>query len=139
MMRVIGGLVGGILLGLVGLLGVSWVNQLLYPALSTVPINDKVRAGEIMLGLPLGAQIIIAAAWFAGALAGGWVAGAISRQGWTVWVIAGLVAVIAVMNVVVISHPLLLQIASVVAPLLGGALAAALVRRTPSAGMGAPA
>ena len=138
MARVIGGLIGGLAVALAALFGVGWVNQLLYPGLGDMPMNDKARLGEMMLALPIGAQLIVALAWLVGALVGGWVAGAISRRNWTVWAIAGVVAVIAIGSIVMVSYPLLLNVAAVVAPLIGGYLATLLLRRTPSAGMGAP-
>jgi hypothetical protein len=139
MVRIVVGLIVGLVVALAALMGVGWVNQLVYPALGAVSIDNQARLGEIMLALPVGAQVIIAAAWFAGALVGGWAAGAISRLGWTIWLITGIVAAIAVMSVMAVTYPRLLQICSVVAPLLGGVAARALLRRTPAAGMGAPA
>jgi hypothetical protein len=138
MARTIGGVIAGLVIALAAMMGVSWVNQLLYPALK-VPLGNVERMGEAMLALPVGAQVIIAAAWLVGALVGGWVAGAISKRSWPVWLIAGAVALLAIANVLAISHPMLLKIMALVAPLVGGALANALLRRTPSAGMGAPA
>jgi hypothetical protein len=138
MARIVLGVIVGLVVALAALMGVGWVNQLVYPALGSVPIDNQTRLGEIMLGLPVGAQLIIAAAWFTGALVGGWAAGAISRLGWTVWLITGIVAAIAVMSVLAVTYPRLLQICSVAAPLLGGIAASALLRRTPSAGMAAP-
>ena len=139
MVRIVVGLIVGLVVALAALLGVGWVNQLVYPALGAVPMDNQARVGEILMALPVGAQIIIAAAWFAGALIGGWAAGAISRRGGTVWLITGVVVAIAVMNVLLITYPRLLQICALVAPLLGGLAAQALLRRTPAAGMGAPA
>lgn len=69
---------------------------------------------------------IVAAAYFLSALAGGYVAARISRRSWAAWAIAGLVVTGAVLSLFQFPHPLWMQIASVAAPLLGGALAARL-------------
>jgi hypothetical protein len=63
---------------------------------------------------------------FLSALAGGYVAARISRRSWAAWAIAGLVVTGAVLSLFQFPHPLWMQIASVAAPLLGGALAARL-------------
>ena len=139
MVRIIGGLVAGLVIALVAIFGVSWVNQLLYPALGNVTLADRDSFGRIIEASGIGAQLIFAISWFAGALVGGWVAGAISDRRWPLWTIVVLIVLNAVASALMGGYPVLLQISAVVAPLLGGLLASAIVRRTPSAGMGAPA
>ncbi|WP_135084164.1 hypothetical protein [Sphingomonas parva] len=138
-MRIIGGLVAGFVIALVAIFGVSWVNQLLYPALGTVSMADRNNFGAIIESSGVGAQLIFAISWFAGAFVGGWVAGAISGRRWALWTIAGLILLNAAASALLGRYPPLLQVSAIIAPLLGGWLAGALLRRTPSAGMGAPA
>jgi regulator of RNase E activity RraA len=66
---------------------------------------------------------IVAMGYFLSALAGGYLAARISGRNWAGWAIAALVAAGAVWSLLESSHPLWMQIASVAAPLLGGALA----------------
>ena len=139
MVRVIGGLVAGLIVALVAIFGVSWANQLLYPALGNVSLSDAGKFGTILEASGVGAQLIFAISWFAGALVGGWVAGAISLRRWPLWVVVAILALNSIASALIGVYPLVLQLGAVVAPLLGGLLASALLRRTPSAGMGAPA
>ena len=133
--RVIAGVIAGLGVAMAAIWCIEMVNHLIHPVPADVRMSDPARLERFVLGLPIGAQLFVAGGWFVGALIGGWVAGAISRRGWAVWLIAILVAIAGIANLLYVAHPLLLQIAAIVAPLLGGLAAAALLRRTPSAGM----
>lgn len=139
MVRVIGGVVLGLIAGMIAVWCVEMVNHLLYPIPADVRIDNPERLGEFVRTMSIGAQLFVAGGWLVGAFVGGWVAGTISRRNWTIWLIAVLVAAAGIANVLYVAHPLLLQIASVVSPLIGGLIASALLRRCPSAGMSAPA
>ena len=78
--------------------------------------------------MPVGAQIFVVVAWFMGAFVGAVVAGWIARAVWAVWVIAALVALCAIIAMFMIQHPVWMQIATVVAPFLGGIVAHHVVR-----------
>jgi hypothetical protein len=127
-----GRLIGGILAGIVAAFVTVWVIDLIghtiYPVPTGLDIYDKAAVAAFIASLPVGAQVFVAFAWFAGALDGGLVAALIGRRRWTVWLIAALVACAGVLNVLMIPHPLLLQIAAVAAPLLGGLVASWIVR-----------
>jgi ABC-type multidrug transport system permease subunit len=79
--------------------------------------------------IPVGVQLLVLAAYFLGALIGGIVAARISRARWTAWAIASTVAAGAIWSMFMIPHPQWMQIAAVVAPLLGGAIAHGLAGR----------
>lgn len=68
---------------------------------------------------PLGALLLVPAAYFLGALIGGWVAARISGRAWTAWLVGAVVVAGAVWSMFLIPHPPWMQIAVVVAPLLG--------------------
>jgi hypothetical protein len=129
MLRTIGGILAGVVAAFAAIWCVEMVGHILYPIPSDVTLNDGARLGAFILSMPVGAQLFVLAAWLLGALAGGLVAALISRQRWTAWLIAGLVAVAGLINIFWLPHPELLQIGSVVAPLLGGLLASQLARR----------
>ena len=69
---------------------------------------------------------VVSAGYFLSALAGGHVAARLSRRRWAAWAIAALVLAGAIWSLFQLGHPLWMQIASVAAPLLGGAAAARL-------------
>ena len=70
--------------------------------------------------------LLVLFGYFAGALAGGVIAGRISRARWAAWVIAGLVLAGSITSLLSISHPAWMAVAAIIAPLLGGFLAARL-------------
>jgi hypothetical protein len=126
--RLIGGIVAGIVSGVVTIMIIELISHSIYPPAAGIDIYDKVQMGAYISGLPAGAQALVALAWFAGAADGGFIAALISRRRWTVWLIAVLMACAAVYNILTYTHPLVLQIAAVAAPLLGGLAASWPVR-----------
>lgn len=73
--------------------------------------------------LPNGMYAFVALAYFLSAFVGGLMAVKISRERWTAWLIAILVAAGAVYSLVTLAQPMWMHVASVVAPLLGGLVA----------------
>jgi MFS family permease len=106
MKRIIGGLAAGIVAFVVVLGSIEYIaHQLAAKSGSTA-----------MLAL-------VAFAYFLSALAGGYLAARICNRTWTAWAIAAVVAAGSIASLFQFPHPLWMQIASVAAPLLGGALA----------------
>jgi MFS family permease len=103
-------IVGGLAAGVVAFIAVLGVMEFLAHKLA-----PKAGSGAMLA--------IVAVAYFLSALAGGYLAARISGRSWAGWAIAGLVAAGAVGSLFQFPHPLWMQIASVAAPLLGGALA----------------
>lgn len=127
----------GIVAGIVAAFAAIWIidlgGHMLYPVPSDLGMHDYEAIGAFLRSMPPLALFIIVLAWFVGAVLGGYVAAAVSRRDWTIWAVAGLVAVGGILNVMIIPHPLLLQIGAVAAPLLGGVAAHALYRRSRAA------
>ena len=73
--------------------------------------------------IPSGMHVFVAVSYFLGALAGGLVAAKISGERWPAWLIAVLLAAGAAYTLTTFPHPLWMQVASIVAPLLGGLVA----------------
>ena len=138
MARVIGGVLLGLIAAFVAIWSVEMVNHLIYPLPRDIRVDDPEGLGAYVSAMSIGAQLFVAGGWLAGAFVGGWVAGSISRRTWTIWLIAGLIVIAGLANILYVTHPAFLKIASVIAPLIGGLFAALLLRRCPSAGMGAP-
>jgi uncharacterized membrane protein len=108
MLRIIGGIVAGIAAVFATTLILELLAHQLFP----------VRAdGE---PLPIGIQLFVVFAWFAASTIGGVLAGRITGARWAVWVIAIFCAATGLATVLMFPHPVWMQIASVVAPLIGG-------------------
>ena len=124
--RLILGIVAGALVAFATVFCLDLAGHQIYPLPSDLNMHDPEAVGAFIRTMPAGALAIVVVAWFVGALDGGIVAALIARRGWTVWPVAGLVAAAGVVNVLLIPHPVALQIGAVAAPLLGG-FAASLV------------
>ena len=134
MLRIILGIVGGVIAGFAAIWLTDMIGHSIYPIPSDVSIGNPEQMGALIRGMPGGAQAFVVAAWFAGALVGGIVANLIADQRWTAWVIAGFVALASILNILMIPHPEWMQISAVVAPVLGGLIAAHLARPRRRAG-----
>jgi hypothetical protein len=134
MLRTILGIVAGVVLAFVIIMALEMVSYVAFPPPAGLDPADPEDVKRIVAAAPLAAKIWVVFCWFAGSLSGGWLARRLSRTSWAGWVIAGLIAVGGIANVMMIPHPLWMQIAAVAAPLLGGWL----VTRLPTGGTTAP-
>lgn len=123
----------GIVIGLVAAFGTIWAVDLAGHAVHPIPAGlnmaDPASVGSYIGSMPPLALAIVVLAWFLGSLIGGLIAATIAQRDWAVWFVAGLVLLGSVANIAMISHPLVLQIGAIVAPILGGLLAQAIYRR----------
>ncbi len=122
MLRTIGGIIAGIAIGLAAIMAVQFVGQQIYPT-GNVDLRDREAMAALIASLPARALMFVVLAWFLGAFVGGAVAARISGHRWAAWAIGGLIALTGVANVLMYPHPLWMQIAAVVAPLLGAVIA----------------
>ena len=123
MVRIAGAIVVGIMAGLAVILVFEWLGHTLFPLPAEAGLRNPEAAGQIAAAIPLPARLFAVLSWFAGAFAGGTVAAAIGRRHWLAWIIAALVAASAILNILMIPHPVWMQIAAVAAPLFGGLFA----------------
>ena len=107
--------IGGILAGIVAMLAVIVAIELAAHLVFPVPSDRD--------AVPIGVQLLVLAAYFLGALAGGALAARISGRAWTAWAVAIVVVAGAIWSMFMIPHPQWMQIAAVVAPLVGGVVA----------------
>lgn len=126
MARAVLGIIAGIVVAFATVFAINLAGHQIYPLPSDLNMDDYEAVGAYVQARPAGASAFVLAAWFLGAADGGIVAALVSRRSWTVWPIAGLVAVAGIAAVLMVPHPALLQIGTVAAPLLGG-LAASFV------------
>lgn len=116
----------GILVGLVVALLVQACSDFLGNTLYPTGISDMFNRDQVAQAFadrPTGALLINVAGYFLAALLGGWLARRISGQGWTVWVPAGLMALMALIIVFAYPLPAWTWFATLAAPLIGGLIA----------------
>lgn len=122
-MRAIGGTLGGIVVAVLVILLIERIGHIFWAMPTDIDPTDTRAIGEALAAAPFAAQAVVVFAWFAGALVGALVAGLISRGYWPGWIVAGVIALFGVLNILMIPHPVWMQIAAVAAPLLGGFVA----------------
>ena len=127
MVRIIGGIVAGAVVAVATIMIVEMLGHMIFPLPDDLALSDPEVVAGPSPAMPVAAQFIVVLAWFGGALAGGYVAKRIGCRWWAAWVVAALVAVAGIVNVMMIPHPVWMQIAAVVAPLIGGVLAGHLI------------
>lgn len=127
MARIIGGIIAGVAAAVAVILLIETVGHLAFPLPDDLALRDPESVAQPVQAMPVAAKLIVVFAWFSAALAGGYVAKRICGRWWAAWPIAALVALAGIVNVMMIPHPVWMQIASVIAPLIGGLLAGHLI------------
>ena len=120
MLRTILGIVAGVVVAFVVLMGLEMAGHAAMPPSAGLDPADPEDLKQMVASASTAAKAWVVFAWFAAAVAGGWLARRLSRASWAGWVIAGLIVVGGIANIMMIPHPLWMQIAAVAAPLLGG-------------------
>lgn len=133
MLRTVLGIVAGVLLAFAVLIGLEMAGHAAMPPPAGLDPSKPEDLKQMVAAAPLAAKAWVVFGWFVAALAGGWLARRLSGKGWAGWIIAGLILLGGIANIMMIPHPLWMQIAAVAAPLLAGAI----VMRLPSAGSAA--
>lgn len=122
----------GAVIGVAVAIGVIFLVELAGHALLPQPAYDPMTeagAARYLAEAPLAAKLALVGGWFFGALAGGWVAVRVGGRVWLAWLVAGVIALATIANLVMIAHPLWMQVAGVALPLLAGWLASRPRRR----------
>lgn len=122
-MRIAIAIVVGIVTAFLTVAVVEQLVTLLYPFPPDFDMNrpeDVVRITEVV---PTPGLVMVVGGWLLGTIAGGWVARAISRRGWTVWAIAGVMLATCLLNLLMIAHPLFMWVGGMLVPPLGGWIA----------------
>lgn len=123
------GIAAGILVALATVFAIDLAGHQIYPLPSDLNMDDYEAVGAYVQARPAGASAFVLIAWFLGAVDGGLVAALTSRRAWTVWPVAGMVAATGIVAVLMIPHPALIQIGTVIAPLFGGFAASLVAHR----------
>lgn len=123
-MRTIAGLIAGIVVAALAMLLISQIGAMLFPVTSLdADARDPEQFSAAFRGAPIGTKLSLILAFLGASWAGGVVARIVSRQGWTVWAVTGLMLLLALTILNIIALPVWMQFALFVAPLLGGVLA----------------
>lgn len=120
MLRTILGILAGVVVAFVVLMGLEMAGHAAMPPPAGLDPADPEDLKEMVAAASTAAKAWVVFAWFAAVVAGGWVARRLSRKGWAGWVIAGLIVLGGVANLVMIPHPLWMQIGAIAVPLMGG-------------------
>jgi hypothetical protein len=136
-MRGVLALIAGIFAAAAVMIAVGAVGSLLYPFPGAIDPRRAEEAIEVLSTAPVGAQIWLLFAWFAGPLAGAAVAKAVSGMSWPGWTLAGVWAALLAFAFF-LPFPVWMQALAFLAPLLGGLFADMLVAGRPPAAEAAP-
>lgn len=120
MLRTIPGIVAGAVVAVVLLMVLEMAGHAAMPPPAGLDPADPEDLKQMVASASMAAKAWVVFGWFAAVLAGGWLARRLSRKGWAGWVIAGLILLGGIANIMMIPHPLWMQIAAIAAPLLGG-------------------
>ena len=120
--RIIAGVVLGIVAAFAAQAVVDILTNLIFPA-PPIDMWNKRQVEAVMAARPAGALALTALAYLIGAMAGGYVAQAVARRSWALWVPVGLMELFAI--VIAFSYPLptWTKLAMILAPIIGGLLA----------------
>ena len=113
---------GGVAAGLVIAMALIMLIETLGHQLSPPPAGYDMNAGSAR-ALPVGNLLFPVLGWFVGTLAGASAALRISRTRWTGWAVTAFVLLGAIANFAMITHPLWVMAAGIVAVVLAGWLA----------------
>ena len=133
MLRTVLGIVAGVMLAFAALIGLEMAGHAAMPPPAGLGPSNPEDLKQMVAAAPLAAKAWVVFGWFVAPLAGGWLARRLSGKGWAGWIIAGLILLGGIANILMIPHPLWMQIAAVAAPLVAGAV----VMRLPSPGSAA--
>lgn len=122
-MRVAGGIIAGFLAGILAFLAISYLGDLMFPMSAEVDANDPEQVSGAFSSAPAGAKIMLLAALFGGALVGVWVADRVAHRRWAGWPLALFLVLFALGVVFMVTLPAWMQIALILAPILGALVA----------------
>ena len=122
-MRMAMGIVAGIVVAFLCVFAVEFVGHGLYPPPAGLNLGDPADQARLMEAMPAAAKALVLAAWFAGALAGSFVANLIAGRSIAGWVVALLIVAAGVATMIMIPHPAWMWAGGIALPLLAGWIA----------------
>jgi hypothetical protein len=122
-MRILMGVVAGVLVAFGCVFLVEMIGHSLYPPPAGLDMSNPADQARVMEAMPAAAKAMVLGAWFLGALAGAWVANRIAGRGLAGWIVALLVIAAGVATMVMIPHPAWMWAGGILLPLLGAWIA----------------
>jgi len=122
-MRILMGVVAGIVVAFACVFVVEMVSHSLYPPPAGLDMTNPADQARLMEAMPGAAKAMVLAAWFFGALAGAWVANRIAGRSLAGWIVALLVVAAGVATMVMIPHPPAMWAGGILLPLLAAWIA----------------
>lgn len=113
------GVVAGLVAAIATVFVCEAIGHAIFPPPPGIDLSDPAATADIFERIPFGAKLAVVIAWLLGAFAGAWVARAIGRWTPAAWIVAALVTLGGVATLVMIPHPLWMQVSAVVLPFAG--------------------
>ena len=127
-MRIVLGVVAGILVAFLCVFGVEMVGRSLYPPPEGLDLRNPADVERLMASLPAMAFVFVLGGWFLGSLLGAWTANAVANRGLAGWIVVLVVVVAGIATMAMIPHPVWMWVAGIALPLAAGWLAQRLAR-----------
>ncbi|WP_420434589.1 hypothetical protein [Hyphobacterium sp.] len=112
MLRLILGIIAGLVAAVFTVMLVEMVGHMIFPPPEGVDVSNPEQLAAIMHEIPLGAKIGVLVAWALGIFVGGLVAIRISKRNWTAWVVGLAVLAMGAVTMMMIPHPLWMMVAT---------------------------
>lgn len=124
MVRLILGVVVGVIAGMLVILAVEGVGHTIFPPPAGVNLTDPAQLATVMSHIPFQAKVAVLLAWFLGAVAGPSAANLIAgRRAWAGRIVTLLILAMSIFNMTTIVHPAWMIVTALVAILAGGFVA----------------
>lgn len=123
LVRKIIAVIGGIVVGAVVVFAAESVGHGLYPPPTDINLNNPEDMKRLVAAMPVEAKILVVIAWFLGALAGAWTAIKISAMpslGWTIGLVFALLSLVTVFS---IPHPVWMMACALIVPFVAAWIA----------------
>ena len=131
-MRMLIGVVAGIVVAFLCVFAVEFVAHGLYPPPAGLDASNPADQARLLAAMPAAAKALVLLAWFMGALAGAWTANRLAGRSLAGWIVALLVIAAGTATMVMIPHPAWMWAGGLARPLLGAWIAHRMSARRPA-------
>lgn len=131
-MRMVMGVVAGIVVAFLCVFAVEFVGHGLYPPPAGLDPGNPADQSRLMAEMPAAAKALVLIAWFVGALAGAWTANRIAGRGLAGWIVALLVIAAGIATMVMIPHSAWMWAGGIALPLAAAWIADRMSARRPA-------
>ena len=120
-MRATLAVIAGVLAGMVAMMAVSYLGDMLFPTPAVRAAGGPIeQATAAFANTPFQMRLCLVLAWFTGGLVAGVIAKLIVRDGRIAWTAIAILTVLTAINIFILPYPVWMEIANVLAPLVGG-------------------